>query len=69
MTSPHWPLTGLRLRTPRLELRWPTVSDLDELAALAVDGVHDPDVQPFGVAWTGWGCGPWPVGRWEVLAR
>ena len=52
MTSPHWPLTGLRLRTPRLELRWPTLSDLDELAALAADGVHDPDVQPFGVAWT-----------------
>ena len=52
MTSPHWPLTGLRLRTPRLELRWPTLSDLDELATLAVDGVHDRDVQPFGVAWT-----------------
>jgi RimJ/RimL family protein N-acetyltransferase len=52
MTSPHWPLTGLRLRTPRLELRWPTVSDLDELAALAAEGVHDPDGQPFGVAWT-----------------
>jgi len=52
MTSPYWPLTGLRLRTPRLELRWPTLNDLDELVALAVDGVHDPDVQPFGVAWT-----------------
>jgi RimJ/RimL family protein N-acetyltransferase len=52
MTSPHWPLTGLRLRTPRLELRWPTVRDLDELAELAAEGVHDPDVQPFGVAWT-----------------
>ncbi len=52
MTSPHWPLTGLRLRAPRLELRWPTLSDLDELAALAVEGVHDPGVQPFGVAWT-----------------
>jgi RimJ/RimL family protein N-acetyltransferase len=52
MTSPHWPLTGLRLRTPRLELRWPTVRDLDELAELATEGVHDPDVQPFGVAWT-----------------
>jgi RimJ/RimL family protein N-acetyltransferase len=60
MTSPHWPLTGLRLRTPRLELRWPTVSDLDELAALAVDGVHDPDVQPFGVAWTDTPAGELP---------
>lgn len=52
MTSPYWPLTGLRLRTPRLELRWPTLADLDALAALAADGVHDPAVMPFGVAWT-----------------
>lgn len=52
MTSPHWPLTGLRLRTPRLELRWPALGDLDELATLAAAGVHDPGVQPFSVAWT-----------------
>jgi RimJ/RimL family protein N-acetyltransferase len=52
MTSPHWPLAGLRLCTPRLEPRWPTLDDLDELATLAVAGVHDPQVQPFSVAWT-----------------
>ena len=52
MTSPHWPLAGLRLYTPRLELRWPTLTDLDELATLAVAGVHDPQVQPFSAAWT-----------------
>ena len=52
VTSPHWPLTGLRLRTRRLELRWPTLADLDALAGLAAEGVHDPDVQPFAVAWT-----------------
>src|SRR5260370_730920 len=52
MTSPYWPLAGLRLRTPDLELRWPTLADLDGLAALAADGVHDPAVQPFAVAWT-----------------
>jgi len=52
MTSPHWPLAGLRLHTPRLELRWPSLDDLDELATLAVGGVHDPQVQPFSVAWT-----------------
>jgi len=52
MTSPHWPLAGLRLHTPRLELRWPTLDDLDELATLAAAGVHDPQVQPFSVAWT-----------------
>ena len=52
MTMTHWPLTGLRLRTPRLELRLPTLADLDELAGLAAEGLHDPGVQPFGAAWT-----------------
>lgn len=52
MTMTHWPLTGLRLRTPRLELRLPTLTELDELASLAAGGIHDPSVQPFGVAWT-----------------
>jgi RimJ/RimL family protein N-acetyltransferase len=52
MFSSYWPLSGLRLRTPRLELRWPTLSDLDALAGLAAEGVHDPGVQPFTVAWT-----------------
>jgi RimJ/RimL family protein N-acetyltransferase len=52
MTSPHWPLTGLRLRTPRLELRWPSLADLDELVTLAAAGVHDPQVQPFSAEWT-----------------
>lgn len=47
-----WPLAGLRLRTPRLELRLPTASDLDELAGLAAAGVHDPEMQPFEVPWT-----------------
>jgi RimJ/RimL family protein N-acetyltransferase len=52
MTSRYWPLSGLRLRTPRLELRLPTPADLDELAALAAEGIHDPAVQPFAVPWT-----------------
>jgi RimJ/RimL family protein N-acetyltransferase len=52
MTSSNWPLAGLRLTTPRLELRWPTESDLDELASLAAEGVHDPGVQPFMNGWT-----------------
>ena len=81
MTSPHWPLTGLRLRTPRLELRWPTPADLDALATLALEGVHDPVVQPFAVAWTDapaselpsrtlryfWGeWGAWRVNDWAL---
>jgi RimJ/RimL family protein N-acetyltransferase len=52
VASPFWFLSGLRLRTPRLELRWPTLRDLDALASLAAGGVHDPEVQPFSVAWT-----------------
>jgi RimJ/RimL family protein N-acetyltransferase len=48
----HWPLFGLRLRTARLELRLPSLADLDELASVAAEGVHDPAVQPFGVPWT-----------------
>jgi hypothetical protein len=52
MTSPYWPLSGLCRHTPDLELRWPTLADLDALAALAAEGVHDPAVQPFTVAWT-----------------
>lgn len=47
-----WPLFGLRLRTPRLELRLPALHDLEALADVAADGVHDPAVQPFTVAWT-----------------
>ena len=50
--SPHWPLSGLSLRTRRLELRWPTLGDLDALGSLAAEGVHDPAVQPFMVPWT-----------------
>ncbi len=52
MCSSWWPLADLRLHTPALELRWPTLSDLHALAGLAALGVHDPDVQPFMVAWT-----------------
>jgi RimJ/RimL family protein N-acetyltransferase len=52
MVSSHWPLADLRLQTPDLELRWPTLDDLDALAGLAAAGVHDPAVQPFMVPWT-----------------
>lgn len=48
---PH-PLTQLRLRTPRLELRLATVEELHRLYEVAAGGIHDPDVMPFGVAWT-----------------
>jgi RimJ/RimL family protein N-acetyltransferase len=48
---PH-PLTRLRLRTPRLELRLPTVDEIRRLYRVAQAGIHDPADMPFGVAWT-----------------
>lgn len=46
------PLYGLRLRTDRLELRWPDEDELVELARLAEDGIHDQREMPFVVPWT-----------------
>jgi RimJ/RimL family protein N-acetyltransferase len=47
-----WPLADLTLRTPMLELRWPSQDDMYALAGLAARGVHDPGTQPFVVPWT-----------------
>ncbi|MFH9355272.1 GNAT family N-acetyltransferase [Kitasatospora sp. NPDC017646] len=52
MLIDHWPLLGLRLNTPRLELRLPSDNELADLAALAAEGIHDPDRMPFLVPWT-----------------
>lgn len=52
MLIDHWPLFGLRLTTPRLELRLPTGEELAALADLAAQGVHDPARMPFTVPWT-----------------
>src|SRR5581483_12223815 len=46
------PWESLRIETPRLVLRLPTVGELHELAALARAGVHDPAEMPFVLAWT-----------------
>ena len=46
------PLYGLRLRTPRLELRLPTEAELVELYELAAAGIHPPEEMPFAFAWT-----------------
>lgn len=46
------PLFGLRVRTPRLELRLPTEPELVELYEVAAAGIHPPHEMPFGVAWT-----------------
>ncbi len=51
-TRAFWPFFGLRLRTDRLELRYPSDEDLGELARVAAAGVHDPAEMPFAVPWT-----------------
>jgi RimJ/RimL family protein N-acetyltransferase/predicted GNAT family acetyltransferase len=48
---PH-PLTRLRLRTPRLELRLATRAELRVLAEVARRGIHRRREMPFAVAWT-----------------
>lgn len=52
MLLDHWPLVGLSLRAPDLELRWPTDEELAALADVAAEGVHDPSFMPFGFPWT-----------------
>ncbi|MET0728321.1 MAG: GNAT family protein [Acidimicrobiales bacterium] len=46
-----WPLYGLRVRTPRLELRYPSDDDLCALAQLSGD-IHDPGFLPFSGTWS-----------------
>lgn len=52
MLTDVWPLFGLVLRTPRLELRLPSLEQLAALGELAGEGVHDPAVMPFQAPWT-----------------
>lgn len=47
-----WPLFGLTVATPRLELRYVTDELGVALAELAAEGVHDPAVMPFSTPWT-----------------
>jgi RimJ/RimL family protein N-acetyltransferase len=52
MAHRYWPLFDLRVRTPRLELRYPDDELLVDLAAVAAQGIHDPSEMPFFVPWT-----------------
>lgn len=52
MAAQLWPLYGLRITTPRLELRLPDLELLEELAEVAAGGVHDEGRMPFTVPWT-----------------
>jgi RimJ/RimL family protein N-acetyltransferase len=48
----HWPLFGLRVRTPRLELRVIDEPTAFELVDLASTGIHPPELMPFTFPWT-----------------
>ena len=52
MTHPAWPLFDLRVRTPRLELRYIDDELATDLVLLALKGIHDPATMPFGIPWT-----------------
>ena len=47
-----WPLFGLVVRTPRLEIRLPREEEFGALLALIGDGIHDPATMPFTAPWT-----------------
>jgi RimJ/RimL family protein N-acetyltransferase len=47
-----WPIFGVKVRTPRLEIRMPTDDDLSGLIDEIVAGVHDPATMPFLLEWT-----------------
>lgn len=48
----NWPLSQLSITTPSIELRHPSLEDLDALADRAAEGVHEPDLMPFAFPWT-----------------
>jgi RimJ/RimL family protein N-acetyltransferase len=57
--SAVWPLYGLRIHTPLIDLRLPTLDDLAALAAVGADGIYEPgDRHAFQVA--GWTNQPSP---------
>jgi hypothetical protein len=81
MLADLWPLYGLTVATPRLELRLPREEELAELADLAGRGVHPPGERPFLTPWTEGGpaerarfvlhwhwhqLASWEVASWEL---
>jgi RimJ/RimL family protein N-acetyltransferase len=52
MTNAIWPLFDLVVSTPRLSLRYVTDDLGEQLADLAAQGIHEPDIMPFAEPWT-----------------
>lgn len=64
MLNPWWPLSAVRVVTPRLELRYVDEDLSIALVDLADQGVHDPGTMPFSVAWTD---EPAPQRQWNSM--
>lgn len=47
-----WPLFGLSVRTPRLELRLPREDEFAALIDVVDAGIHEPGTMPFSFPWT-----------------
>ncbi len=47
-----WPLFGLSVRTPRLELRLPREEEFGALIEIIDAGIHEPGTMPFFQPWT-----------------
>jgi RimJ/RimL family protein N-acetyltransferase len=47
-----WPLFGLVVRTPRLEIRLPREDEFNALLAVIEEGIHDPTTMPFMTPFT-----------------
>jgi RimJ/RimL family protein N-acetyltransferase len=50
--SDLWPLFGLRVKTPLIEIRLPGDDDLGDLIDEVLAGIHDSATMPFTNAWT-----------------
>ncbi|MFC6898125.1 GNAT family N-acetyltransferase [Nonomuraea dietziae] len=48
----HLPLFDLSIHTPRLELRLPSLAQLDELGDRAAEGIHEEGFMPFLFPWS-----------------
>ena len=49
MSSPHWPLFDLVIRTPRIECRYLSQDLIFDVVEVAAKGIHPPERMPFGV--------------------
>jgi RimJ/RimL family protein N-acetyltransferase len=50
--TPYWPLFGLRIATPLLEIRLPTDEELGGLIEEIAGGIHEASDMPFTFPWT-----------------